>query len=76
VCKIWLLTVWEEHIKNKTENRVLGIFRHKREGVTAGCRKLHNEELRILHLSPYITRKMNSRMRWAYSTQEKHIKKN
>jgi hypothetical protein len=39
------------------ENRVLrGIFGPKRDGLTGGWRKLHNEELHNLHSSPSIIR--------------------
>jgi hypothetical protein len=42
------------------------IFGPKRDEVTAGCRKLHNEELRDLYSSPSIIRIMKvRRMRWA-----------
>jgi hypothetical protein len=49
------------------ENRVLrGIFGPKRDEVTGGWRKLHNEELHNLYSSPSIIRMMKSRrMRWA-----------
>jgi hypothetical protein len=49
------------------ENRVLKrIFGHKRDEVTGEWRKLHNEELHILYLSPNIIRQIkSSRMRWA-----------
>jgi hypothetical protein len=49
------------------ENRVLKkIFGPKRDEVTAEWRKLHNEELHILYLSPDIIRQIKSRrMRWA-----------
>jgi hypothetical protein len=49
------------------ENRVLRrIFGPKRDGVTGGWRKLHNEELRDLCSSPSIIGMMKSRrMRWA-----------
>jgi hypothetical protein len=49
------------------ENRVLRrIFEPKRDGVTGGWRKLHNEELHNLYSSPSIIRNMKSRrMRWA-----------
>jgi hypothetical protein len=48
------------------ENRVLrGIFGPKRDGVTGGWRKLHNEELHDLYSSPSIIRIIKSRrMRW------------
>jgi hypothetical protein len=47
------------------ENRVLRIFRPKRDEVTGGSRKLHNEELHNLYASPSIIRIMSRRMRWA-----------
>jgi hypothetical protein len=49
------------------ENRVLRrIFGPKRDGVTRGCRKLHNEELHNLYSSPSIIRIIKlRRMRWA-----------
>jgi hypothetical protein len=49
------------------ENRVLRrIFGPKRDGVTRGWRKLHNEELHNLYSSPSIIRIIKSRrMRWA-----------
>jgi hypothetical protein len=49
------------------ENRVLRrIFGPKRDVVTGGWRKLHNEELHNLYASPSIIRIIKSRkMRWA-----------
>jgi hypothetical protein len=49
------------------ENRVLRrIFRPKRDEVTGGWRKLHNEELHGLYSSPGIVRVIKARrMRWA-----------
>jgi hypothetical protein len=49
------------------ENRVLRrIFGPKRDEVTGGWRKLHNEELHNLYSSPSIIRMFKSRMmRWA-----------
>jgi hypothetical protein len=49
------------------ENKVLRrIFRPKRDEVTGGWRKLHNEDLRDLYSSPSIIRIIKSRrMRWA-----------
>jgi hypothetical protein len=48
------------------ENRVLRIFGAKRDEVTGEWRKLHNEDLRILYLSPNIIRQIKSRrMMWA-----------
>jgi hypothetical protein len=51
------------------ENRLLRrIFVPKRDVVAGECRKLHNEELHILHPSPNINRQIKSiksrRMRW------------
>jgi hypothetical protein len=49
------------------ENRVLRrIFWPKRDAVTGGWRKMHNEELHNLYSSPSIIRIIKSRrMRWA-----------
>jgi hypothetical protein len=49
------------------ENRVLRrMFQQKRDEVTGGWRKLHNEELHKLYSSPSIIRMIKSRrMRWA-----------
>jgi hypothetical protein len=49
------------------ENRLLRrIFGPKRDELTGGCRKLHNEELHNLYSSPSIIRMMKSRMmKWA-----------
>jgi hypothetical protein len=47
------------------ENRVLRrIYGPKRDGVTVGWRKLHNEELHDLYSSPSINRIIKLRMRW------------
>jgi hypothetical protein len=61
------LTLREEHRLRVFENRVLRrIFGPKRDEVTGGWRKLHNEELHNLYSSPSITRMFKSRrMRWA-----------
>jgi hypothetical protein len=48
------------------ENRVLRrIFGPKRDEVTRGWRKLHNEEPHNLYSSPSIIRQIKSRMGWA-----------
>jgi hypothetical protein len=56
----------EEHKLRVFENRVLRrIFGPKRDGVTGGWRKLHNEELHNLYSSSSIIRIIKSRrMRW------------
>jgi hypothetical protein len=47
----WFLTLREEHRLGVLENRVLRrIFGPKRDEVTGGWRKLHNEELHDLYL--------------------------
>jgi hypothetical protein len=44
------------------ENRVLrGIFGPKRDEVTGGCRKLHNEELHNMYSSPSVITMIKSR---------------
>jgi hypothetical protein len=50
-CETWSLIVREEH-----RRRVLRIFGPKRDGVSGGWRKLHNEELHNLYSSPSIIR--------------------
>jgi hypothetical protein len=65
-CETWSLTVREEHKLRVFESRMLRIFGPKRDGVTGGWRKLHNEELHNLYSSPSIIRLIKSRkMRWA-----------
>jgi hypothetical protein len=65
-CETWSLTIWKEHRLRVFENSVLrDIFGLKRDEVTGGWRKLHNEELHILYTSPSIIRMIKSRrMRW------------
>jgi hypothetical protein len=61
------LTLREEHRLRVFENRVLRrIFGRKRDEVTGGWRKLHNEELQGLYSSPSIVRVIKARRtRWA-----------
>jgi hypothetical protein len=65
--EIWSLTLTGEHRLRVFENKVLRrILGPKRDEVTGGWRKLHNEELRDLYSSPSIVRIIKSRrMRWA-----------
>jgi hypothetical protein len=62
-CETWSLTAREEvHRLRVFENSVLRrIFGAKRDEVTAGWRKLHNEELHNLYSSPSIIRMIKSR---------------
>jgi hypothetical protein len=54
-CETWSLILREEHRLRVFENRVLRrIFGPKRDDVTGGLRKLHNEELHDLYSSPSI----------------------
>jgi hypothetical protein len=61
------LTLREEHRLRVFENRVLRrIFGPKRDEVTGGWTKLHNEELHGLYSSPSIVRVIKARrIRWA-----------
>jgi hypothetical protein len=61
------LTLREEYRLRVFENRVLRrIFGHKRDEVTRGWRKLHNEKLHDLYYLPSIVRVIKARrMRWA-----------
>jgi hypothetical protein len=64
-CETWYLILREEHTLRVFENRVLRrIFGPKRDEVTGGWGKLHNEELHNMY-SPNIIRMIKSRrMRW------------
>jgi hypothetical protein len=66
-CETWSLTLREEHRLRVFEKKVLRrIFGPKRDEVTGGWRKLHNEELRDLYSSPSIIGIIKSRrMKWA-----------
>jgi hypothetical protein len=53
----WSLTLREEHRLRVFKNKVLSrIFGHKKDEVSEGWRKLHNEELHNLYSSPSIIR--------------------
>jgi len=61
------LTFREECRLRVFDNRVLRVFRSKRDEVTGEWKKLHNEELRDLYSLPNIVRVVKSRrMRWAW----------
>jgi hypothetical protein len=64
---MWSLTLREEHRLRVFENKVLRrIFGPKRDDVTRGWRKLHNEALHDLYSSQSIIRIIKSRrMTWA-----------
>jgi hypothetical protein len=66
-CETWSLTAIVELKLRVFENRVLSrIFGPKRDRVTGGWRKLHNEELHNLYSLQSIIRIIKSRrMRWA-----------
>jgi hypothetical protein len=66
-CETCSLALREEHRLRLFENRVLRrIFGSKRDEVTGGWRKLHNEELHNLYSSTNTIRMIKSRrMRWA-----------
>jgi hypothetical protein len=53
-CETWSLRLREEHGLRVFENRVL-----RRDAMTGGCRKLHDEELHDLYSSPNIIRITN-----------------
>jgi hypothetical protein len=63
----WSLILKEEKGLRVFEKSVLRtMFGPKRDEVTGGWRKLHNEELHNIYFSPSVIRMMKSRrMRWA-----------
>jgi hypothetical protein len=77
-CESWSLTVREEHKLRVFENRVLRIiFGLKRDGVTEGLRKVHNEDLHNLYSLPSIIRIIKSRrMRWVRHVAQMGEKRN
>jgi hypothetical protein len=61
-CETWSLTLKEDYRPRVFENRMLRrIFGPKRDEVTGGWRKLHNEELHDLYSSPSIIRMIKLR---------------
>jgi hypothetical protein len=77
-CETWSLTLREEDRLKVFENMVLRrIFGPKRDEVTGGWRKLHNEELHNLYCSPSIIRMIKSRrIRWAGNVARMREKRN
>jgi hypothetical protein len=64
-CETWSLTLREEHRLRVSENKVLRrILVPKRDELTGGWRKLHNEELHDLYSSTSIIRIIRSRRMW------------
>jgi hypothetical protein len=65
-CETCFLTLREEYRLRVFENRVLRrAVGPKRDEVTGGWRKLHNEEYHNLYCSPSIIRMKSRRIRWA-----------
>jgi hypothetical protein len=76
-CETWSLTLREEHRLKVFEKRVLRrIFGPKRDEVTGGWRKLHNEKLHNLYASPNIRMIKSRRMRWAGHVAQMVAKRN
>jgi hypothetical protein len=60
-----MLTLREQHRLRVSESRFLRkVFGPKRDEVTLGWRKLHNEELHNLYSSPSIIRIIKSKRSW------------
>jgi hypothetical protein len=65
-CETWSLILREGPRLRVFENRVLSrIFGPKKDEITRKWRKLYNEELNDLYLSPNIIWVIKSRIRWA-----------
>jgi hypothetical protein len=77
-CETLSLTLREKHRLRVFQNRVLrGIFGPKRDKVTGGWRKLHNEELHNLYSLPSIITTIKSRrMKWAGHVARMESKRN
>jgi hypothetical protein len=61
-CETWFLTLREENRLRVFENKMLRrIFGPKRDEVTGGWKKLHNEEFRDVYSLPGIIRIMKAR---------------
>jgi hypothetical protein len=61
-CETWSLIIRKEHSRRVFERMVLRrIIGPKRDQMTGGWRKLHNEELHKLYSSPSIIRLIKSR---------------
>jgi hypothetical protein len=59
-CETWSLTLREDHTLRVFENRVLRrMFGPKRDEMTGGWRKLHDEDLHDFYYSPSIVRVIN-----------------
>jgi hypothetical protein len=77
-CETWSLTLREEHRLTVSGNRVLRrIFRPKRDDVTGGWRRLHNEQLHNLYASSNVIRVIKlRRMRWEGNVASMRERKN
>jgi hypothetical protein len=77
-CETWYLTLREDHRLRVFEMRVLRrIFEPKRDEVTGGWRKLHNEGLHNLYSLPSIIRMIKSRkMRCIWHEAQMGVKRN
>jgi hypothetical protein len=76
-CETWSVPLREEHRLRVFDSRVLkNICGAKRDEVSEGWRKLHNEGLRNLFASPNMISMMKSRrMKWAGHVALKGVKR-